>query len=125
MQSEHTRINNHIRKAILSADAAGTKVVGLGALNKAEFLNRGGAVFVEEMPDLEVRVVHGNTLTTAVLIKTLPKGLTQVSARTKEFSQRIQSRLHSFFELSYFSFFKKNKNSTQNHKYFTSIGTKI
>jgi len=78
MKSEHTRINSHIRKAILSADAAGTKVVGLGALNKAEFLNRGGAVFVEEMPDLKVRVVHGNTLTTAVLIKTLPKGLTQV-----------------------------------------------
>eukprot|EP00959_Pyramimonas_sp_CCMP1952_P284085 5937986-Pyramimonas_sp.AAC.1 len=53
-QSEHKRINTHIRKAILDADKSGSRVCGLGALNKAEFLNRGGAIFVEEMPDLKV-----------------------------------------------------------------------
>lgn len=54
LQGEHKRINNHIRKAILDAEKSGTRVCGLGALNKAEFLNRGGAIFVEEMPDLKV-----------------------------------------------------------------------
>jgi len=77
-QSEHERINNHIRAAILEGEAAGAKVVGLGALNKAEFLNAGGSIFVKEMPHLKTRVVHGNTLTTAVILRTLPKNLSEV-----------------------------------------------
>jgi hypothetical protein len=56
-QSEHERINNHIRAAILEGEAAGAKVVGLGALNKAESLNAGGSIFVKEMPHLKTRVV--------------------------------------------------------------------
>lgn len=77
-QSEHERINNHIRAAILEGEAAGAKVVGLGALNKAEFLNAGGSIFVKEMPHLKTRVVHGNTLTTAVILRTLPENLSEV-----------------------------------------------
>jgi len=78
MKSEHERINNHIRAAILEGEAAGAKVVGLGALNKAEFLNAGGSIFVKEMPHLKTRVVHGNTLTTAVILRTLPENLSEV-----------------------------------------------
>lgn len=78
MKSEHERINAHIENSILKADKAGVKVVGLGALNKAEFLNRGGAIFVEKHQKLRTRVVHGNTLTTAVLLKTMDSDIKEI-----------------------------------------------
>lgn len=78
MQSEHDRINNLLRRAIREGEEAGAKVIGLGALNKAEFLNAGGSIFVEEMPDIKPRIVHGNTLTTAVVLRTLPAELPEV-----------------------------------------------
>jgi hypothetical protein len=71
-------INNHIENAILAADAAGVKVLSLAALNKNEALNGGGLLFVMKHPNLRMRVVHGNTLTAAVIIKTLPAGVTEV-----------------------------------------------
>ncbi|KAH8957646.1 hypothetical protein BDL97_07G103400 [Sphagnum fallax] len=71
-------INKHIEKAILNADAKGVKVVSLAALNKNEELNGGGALFVEKHKDLRVRVVHGNTLTAAVIIKQLPVDVKEV-----------------------------------------------
>lgn len=48
------------------------RVVGLGALNKNEALNGGGKLFVETMPQLRVRVVHGNTLTAAAILRKVP-----------------------------------------------------
>lgn len=71
-------INRHIEKAILDADAKGIKVISLAALNKNEVLNGGGLLFVKKHPNLRVRVVHGNTLTAAVIIKTLPEGTKEV-----------------------------------------------
>ena len=68
-------------------------MVGLGALNKAEFLNAGGSVFVKEMPHLKTRVVHGNTLTTAVILRTLPEKLSEV--RCKAFAWRSASVSHA------------------------------
>ncbi|GLJ17033.1 hypothetical protein SUGI_0294680 [Cryptomeria japonica] len=65
----HKGINNLIEEAILSADKMGVKVISLAALNKNEALNGGGTLFVKRLPNLRVRVVHGNTLTAAVVIK--------------------------------------------------------
>ncbi|KAG0623686.1 hypothetical protein M758_3G193600 [Ceratodon purpureus] len=71
-------INNHIENAILDADSKGVKVLSLAALNKNEALNGGGLLFVMKHPNLKVRVVHGNTLTAAVIIKTLPPDVKEV-----------------------------------------------
>ncbi|XP_062163217.1 very-long-chain aldehyde decarbonylase CER3 [Alnus glutinosa] len=71
-------INNHIEEAILRADKLGVKVISLAALNKNEALNGGGTLFVNKHPNLKVRVVHGNTLTAAVIINDLPKDVEEV-----------------------------------------------
>ena len=52
IKSEFGHINRKIEQAILAADRAGTKVIGLGALNKNEALNGGGQKFVDEHPEL-------------------------------------------------------------------------
>ncbi|XP_052166707.1 very-long-chain aldehyde decarbonylase GL1-1 [Oryza glaberrima] len=71
-------INNQIELAILRADKMGAKVVSLAALNKNEALNGGGTLFVNKHPGLRVRVVHGNTLTAAVILNEIPQGTTEV-----------------------------------------------
>ncbi len=43
-----------------------------------EALNGGGTLFVEKHKNLRVRVVHGNTLTAAVIIKQLPEDVKEV-----------------------------------------------
>ena len=43
-----------------------------------EALNGGGTLFVNKHPDLRVRVVHGNTLTAAVILNDLPKDVEEV-----------------------------------------------
>ncbi|KAL8461281.1 hypothetical protein ACS0TY_032669 [Phlomoides rotata] len=71
-------INNKIEEAILRANKLGVKVISLAALNKNEALNGGGTLFVNKHPDLNVRVVHGNTLTAAVILNDIPETVTQV-----------------------------------------------
>ncbi|XP_072985018.1 very-long-chain aldehyde decarbonylase GL1-1-like [Typha latifolia] len=71
-------INNQIELAILRADKMGVKVLSLAALNKNEALNGGGTLFVKKHPNLKVRVVHGNTLTAAVIINEIPKDVKEV-----------------------------------------------
>ncbi|KAL0735027.1 hypothetical protein Bca4012_011237 [Brassica carinata] len=71
-------INNQIENAILRADKIGVKVISLAALNKNEALNGGGTLFVNKHPDLRVRVVHGNTLTAAVILNEIPKDVKEV-----------------------------------------------
>ncbi|XP_075077465.1 very-long-chain aldehyde decarbonylase CER3 [Nicotiana tabacum] len=70
-------INNQIEQAILRADRLGVKVISLAALNKNEALNGGGTLFVNKHPNLKVRVVHGNTLTAAVILKEIPENVTE------------------------------------------------
>lgn len=43
-----------------------------------ESLNGGGTLFVNKHPDLRVRVVHGNTLTAAVILSEIPANVTEV-----------------------------------------------
>ncbi|XP_074575659.1 LOW QUALITY PROTEIN: very-long-chain aldehyde decarbonylase GL1-1-like [Curcuma longa] len=71
-------INDQIEQAILRADRLGVKVLSLAALNKNEALNGGGKLFVDRHPNLRVRVVHGNTLTAAVILNEIPKDVTEV-----------------------------------------------
>nr|XP_043637396.1 very-long-chain aldehyde decarbonylase CER3-like [Erigeron canadensis] len=71
-------INNQIEKAILRADRIGVKVLSLAALNKNEALNGGGKLFVTKLPDLKVHVVHGNTLTAAVILNEIPQDVKEV-----------------------------------------------
>ncbi|WJZ95479.1 hypothetical protein VitviT2T_014247 [Vitis vinifera] len=62
-------INKVIEEAILEADRMGVK---------NESLNGGGTLYVNKHPNLRVRVVHGNTLTAAVILKEIPQNATQV-----------------------------------------------
>ena len=78
IKSEFNHINRQIERAILQADATGTKVIGLGALNKNEALNGGGQLFVDKHPNLRVRVVHGNTLTAAAILKKIPADVKEI-----------------------------------------------
>ncbi|XVF47808.1 hypothetical protein PTKIN_Ptkin03bG0140700 [Pterospermum kingtungense] len=71
-------INKCIEEAILRADRMGVKVISLAALNKNEALNGGGTLFVNKHPELKVRVVHGNTLTAAVILNEIPKDVKEV-----------------------------------------------
>ncbi|KAK7265329.1 hypothetical protein RJT34_32948 [Clitoria ternatea] len=71
-------INKQIEQAILRADKIGVKVISLAALNKNESLNGGGKLFVDKHPNLRVRVVHGNTLTAAVILNEIPKDVKEV-----------------------------------------------
>lgn len=43
-----------------------------------EALNGGGTIFVNKHPNLKVRVVHGNTLTAAVILRELPNDVKEV-----------------------------------------------
>ena len=43
-----------------------------------EALNGGGKLFVEKLPNLKVRVVHGNTLTAAVILNEIPEDVDEV-----------------------------------------------
>mmetsp|Transcript_97848 Transcript_97848/g.258417 ORF Transcript_97848/g.258417 Transcript_97848/m.258417 type:complete len:691 (-) Transcript_97848:111-2183(-) len=61
-------INTLLLRAIRDADEQGATHVGLGALNKAVFLNGGGRSLLPHLPaHSRVKVVHGNTLTAAVV----------------------------------------------------------
>lgn len=71
-------INKQIESAILRAERLGVKVISLAALNKNEALNGGGTLFVNKLPNLKVRVVHGNTLTAAVILDEIPKDVKEV-----------------------------------------------
>nr|CAB3481100.1 unnamed protein product [Digitaria exilis] len=71
-------INKQIEMAILRADKMGVKVISLAALNKNEALNGGGTLFVTKHPGLRVRLVHGNTLTAAVILREIPEGTAEV-----------------------------------------------
>eukprot|EP00529_Nitzschia_sp_RCC80_P012953 CAMPEP_0113479356 /NCGR_PEP_ID=MMETSP0014_2-20120614/21263_1 /TAXON_ID=2857 /ORGANISM="Nitzschia sp." /LENGTH=590 /DNA_ID=CAMNT_0000372643 /DNA_START=269 /DNA_END=2038 /DNA_ORIENTATION=- /assembly_acc=CAM_ASM_000159 len=93
-KSQWDWINSKIEESILAADSSGVKVIGLGALNKNEALNGGGKLFVDKFDScssssnvgeegtttkqLNVRVVHGNTLTAAAVIQKIPLDVKEV-----------------------------------------------
>lgn len=54
------------------------KLTTLVLLFQNEALNGGGTLFVQKHPNLRVRVVHGNTLTAAVILNEIPKDVKEV-----------------------------------------------
>jgi predicted amino acid dehydrogenase len=63
-------VRRRINRAVLAAQRMGADVVGLGALNKAEWLNGGGKQIVDDLGDqLHIPVVHGDTMTAAVVFQ--------------------------------------------------------
>jgi len=71
-QAKRDRIAGLIEKAVLDADKAGCQVLGLGAFNKAWWINKGGDDIVNKHPNLRMRLVHGNTLTAACVLNAIP-----------------------------------------------------
>eukprot|EP00933_Yihiella_yeosuensis_P038717 TRINITY_DN32658_c0_g1_i2.p1 TRINITY_DN32658_c0_g1~~TRINITY_DN32658_c0_g1_i2.p1 ORF type:complete len:419 (+),score=62.34 TRINITY_DN32658_c0_g1_i2:66-1322(+) len=62
----------NVEYAALDAEKAGARVLGLGALNKAEFLNHGGKDLLNIMPkDRTMAITHGNHLTAAATVETI------------------------------------------------------
>ncbi|GAB5360423.1 hypothetical protein AAMO2058_000626700 [Amorphochlora amoebiformis] len=67
-----------IEGAVLDADSKGCQVIGLGAFNKAWWINKGGDDIVKKYPKLRIRIVHGNTLTAASVLHALPESTKRV-----------------------------------------------
>lgn len=78
MQRQRESINSKIEEAILDANEKGAKVLSLGLLNQEEGVNRYGEIFVKRHPELKVKIVDGTSLAVAVVLKSIPKGTTQV-----------------------------------------------
>ncbi|KAI5647579.1 hypothetical protein M9H77_33584 [Catharanthus roseus] len=74
-------INGFIEKAILDAEAKGTKVLSLGLLNQSEELNHYGELYIQRNPKLKMKIVDGSSLAVAIVLNTIPKGTTQVLLR--------------------------------------------
>ena len=58
-------ITRDINATVKDADDKGISVLGLGALNKAEWLNHGGEDIVAQVKPKHTKVAHGNTMTAA------------------------------------------------------------
>ncbi|XP_021756465.1 protein ECERIFERUM 1-like [Chenopodium quinoa] len=81
LQWKREAINNLIEEAILEANNKGIKVVSLGLLNQAEFLNKSGELYLERNPKLKVKVVDGSSLAVTVVLNSIPKGTSKVLFR--------------------------------------------
>ncbi|KAF9590535.1 hypothetical protein IFM89_035744 [Coptis chinensis] len=75
------KINRLIEEAILDADAAGVKVLSLGLLNQGDELNGNGELYIQKHPNLNVRLVDGNSLAVASVVNSIPNGTKQVLLR--------------------------------------------
>lgn len=71
MPSQREAIAKMIEKAVCDADDAGVRYFGLAALNKAHWINHGGADLLPILGNRKIRLVHGNTLTAAAVWKAL------------------------------------------------------
>ena len=71
--------------AVLAAEKTGARVLGLGALNKAQFLNRGGLDLLEELPtDRRMRITHGDQLTAAAVVETVKRLVAKLPPGTEK-----------------------------------------
>jgi len=61
----------NVESAVRHADKQGVRYLGLGALNKAEFLNGGGRDLLEKLPARRMRISHGDHLTAAAVVETV------------------------------------------------------
>ncbi|KAL1546549.1 Very-long-chain aldehyde decarbonylase cer1 [Salvia divinorum] len=81
MKWQREAINSMIGDSILEADAMGVQVLSLGLLNQGEELNKNGELFLNRHSQLKVKLVDGSSLAVAVVLNSLPKGITEVVIR--------------------------------------------
>ncbi|XP_047976263.1 very-long-chain aldehyde decarbonylase CER1-like isoform X1 [Salvia hispanica] len=81
MKWQREAINSMIEDSILEADAMGVQVLSLGLLNQGEELNKNGELFLSRHPQLKVKLVDGSSLAVAVVLNSLPRGITEVVIR--------------------------------------------
>ncbi|CAN0515621.1 unnamed protein product [Ectocarpus sp. 12 AP-2014] len=79
------RIARGIEAAVRKADEAGVKVFGLGALTKAEWINGGGQDVLKALEPLNLSLVHGNTLTAAVVIENIKAASESITSGSSVF----------------------------------------
>lgn len=71
-ECERSDAKRNVELAALAAERAGARVLGLGAMNKAEFLNNGGLDLIDVLPkNRSMRITHGNHLTAAAVFETV------------------------------------------------------
>ncbi|XP_065851229.1 very-long-chain aldehyde decarbonylase CER1-like [Euphorbia lathyris] len=78
MKSQNEVINKMIEKAIIEADQKGVKVLSLGLLNQAEYMNRNDEIYGARHPSLKIKVVDGSSLAVAIIVNSIPIGTTQL-----------------------------------------------
>ncbi|XP_031399215.1 very-long-chain aldehyde decarbonylase CER1-like isoform X1 [Punica granatum] len=71
-------INGLIEEAILDADKKGVRVLSLGLLNQGEELNGNGELYIKKHRKLRIKLVDGSSLAVAIVLKSIPKGTSQV-----------------------------------------------
>lgn len=81
LKLQNVAINNFIEEAILKAEMKGCKVLSLGLLNQGKELNKYGELYIEEYPDLKIKLVDGSSLAAAIVLNSIPKGTAQVLLR--------------------------------------------
>lgn len=69
--SQYQGVAKLIERAVLSADDAGVRYIGLGQLNKAYWINHGGVDLLPILGSRKIRIVHGNTLTAAAVWRSI------------------------------------------------------
>jgi len=70
VKSQRNKIRKRILDSVLDAQGRSADVIGLGALTKAEWLTQGGSWIVNQLGEyLQIPIVHGDTLTSAVVVK--------------------------------------------------------
>ncbi|KAE8714860.1 Protein CER1-like 1 [Hibiscus syriacus] len=74
LKGQKESIKNFIEEAILEADEKGAS---------SEELNKYGEVYVSKHPKLKVKLVDGSSLAVAVLLNSIPQGITQLLLRGK------------------------------------------
>lgn len=106
---ERKEAKRNVELAALHAEALGARVLGLGAMNKAEFLNKGGEQLLPVLPsDRTMAVTHGNHLTAAAVMETV-KQLYEVgvargkpcffTGATSKTGRAVAIALHQFFNI--------------------------
>ncbi|XP_024020451.1 protein ECERIFERUM 1-like, partial [Morus notabilis] len=83
LQWKNSSIKDLIDEAILKAEEDGVRVLSLGFLNQSMELNAYGELYINKHPQLNMKIVDGSSLATAVVLNNIPKGTTQVLFRGK------------------------------------------
>ncbi|KAG0458649.1 hypothetical protein HPP92_021777 [Vanilla planifolia] len=75
--SQRVVINGFIEKAVLDAEKAGAKMITFGLLNQGDELNAYGKLYIQNNPQLKIKIVDGTSLAAAVVLNSIPKGTKQ------------------------------------------------